>query len=366
MPCLECEGPVPPLKCPRCGTAQRVDRTSTVWETAFLSAWQNTSLSQADHGTRLDVCAQMADAAIWALREVKAGSLRPLFPEAGVWGEGLEVPEALKPAQQSLYRLWRGLQESNPNAMAFYHAQLLRVLGEMPSEAIDYRIVRAREQLLHTTPNDITAGVLATIEIFIFGGRLPPERRSQQVKLTPAALEPVYEAFTELRQSFTGPDPRPDTHISRQRVLYTLESLRDGETPTSRAGRRIMGQTPAEELTLELVDSSEYVVFGKAGVARRATAKSRQRLKRAVWPVLPTMDIKAAILRAIGDMTQEQAMGVYNALAQWAENTSVGLEESSEQDDPMFAVEAAAIEPANAVVAACEAEMAAWVARQPS
>lgn len=74
------------------------------------------------------------------------------------------------------------------------------------------------------------------------------------------------------------------------------------------------------------------------------------------------MNIKAAITRAIAGMTQEQAMGVYNALAQWAENTSVGLEETWDPGDPMFSKEAAAVEPATLVVEACEAEMAAAVA----
>lgn len=79
-----------------------------------------------------------------------------------------------------------------------------------------------------------------------------------------------------------------------------------------------------------------------------------------------TMDIKAVIARALEAMTQEQAMGVYNALGQWAENTAVGLEESvnpgEEESDPDIARDFASLRAVRLVVDACEAEMAASVA----
>lgn len=75
----------------------------------------------------------------------------------------------------------------------------------------------------------------------------------------------------------------------------------------------------------------------------------------------PGMDIKAAFARAIANMTQQQAMDAYHALAQWAENTDVGLQEAfdpGQESEPEYARAAAQLAAVNLVVEACEAELA--------
>lgn len=76
------------------------------------------------------------------------------------------------------------------------------------------------------------------------------------------------------------------------------------------------------------------------------------------------MDIKGALARAIASMTQQQAMDAYHALAQWAENTDVGIQETvdpGQESEPEFARAFAQLAAVSLVVEACEAELAAGI-----
>jgi hypothetical protein len=66
------------------------------------------------------------------------------------------------------------------------------------------------------------------------------------------------------------------------------------------------------------------------------------------------MSPKSALARAIANLTEEQAMQAYNALAQWADNERIGLEETY---DAPTAEKLAQVETVEGLVEAYETEL---------
>ncbi len=72
---------------------------------------------------------------------------------------------------------------------------------------------------------------------------------------------------------------------------------------------------------------------------------------------MSTISPKAALARAIANLTEEQAKHAYSALAQWADNTRNGLEETYDDPASEEAQELAQVVTVDGLVEAYETEL---------